>query len=306
MRLDTPVTGLILLIMLSACDAPSPEPSRSTSISPKPPAGIAASYTGGQLSLEAIENEFATARTPACVQARSAPGGGSTETLIPCYRELAEALAIEDIVLGGLSDVNQALQELDDNYVEQRNAALLRAYYGRVAEQIEVNDAEIEAMLASGETYPETVRLVEKRTSVQVIPDSAILLSPSQLVRKLDAGIPDLLIFDLGGQQLTVTEFRNMTGLDPTQAVIDLPQDRQDRIQEAYLKLKQRRLLILSLLESGDVVDRELLMQVEESLHKERLKRLVAANFEFYTENVRELFLPPGGNRDLLDVVDTP
>ena len=399
MRFETCAAAIVLLFALWACDLPAPANTETKPAPAKPGPAIAAGYADGAIRLDEVEAEMASARTPECIQALSAPGGGSVEALIPCYEELAEALAIEHIVLGDLPDLDQALEGLDDNYIEQRDAALLNIYYQRLRAQLEITDAEIELMLASGEKdsgtprrftlynifrrhrdparpeetvaflnqlrtrinagetfasiareysdsetrlndgrvgqlpedelpprlreqtaglengevseplivkggavlikieddspavepdpqeYRETIRrqliglktreLVEERVSGQAVPIDAILFSQDQLFSHLDGEDSDLLIFDLGGQRLTVGEFRSRTGLLPTDVVADLPPEGQDELQEAYQQLKQRRLLLMNLLESGDADERKLREQVEQPLLKERLTRLV-------------------------------
>lgn len=404
MRFEKCATGIVLLFALSACDLPGPTNTELTNTGTEPATtrpgpDIAASYTDGEIQLDEVEAEIASARTPACVRARNSAGGGSVETLIPCYQELAETLAIERIVLGKLPDTDQALEELDENYIEQRDAALLNNYYQRLIEKIEISDAEIEHMLASGEkgsgtprrftlfnifrrhqdlsrpeetvaflnqlrtridagetfasiareysdsetrlndglvgkmsedTLPPRLRdltaglesgqvseplivkggavlikiekispalepdleanrasarreimglklqeMVEERISGIAVPVDATLLSPDQLFSFLDGENPDLLIFDIEGLRLTVGEFRNRAGLLPTDVVADLSQEHRDELQEAYQQLKQRQLLLISLLESVDIEEKQLREQLEQPLLKERLTRLV-------------------------------
>ncbi len=134
----------VLLLSLAACDATPPESLVQASAEPD----IAASFEGGEIRLDAVELEIATARTPSCVQAKSAPGTGSVEDWIPCYREVAQALAVEDIVLADVADLDQALNNLDDDFAERRDAILLDRYRRQIAEQMEISDTEIEQFFA--------------------------------------------------------------------------------------------------------------------------------------------------------------
>ena len=143
MRFKSSVFFSMFFLLLGACEQ-TELPVTSSSVPVKLADGIAASYTTGSIQIEQIEAEFASARTPACIKVKSSPGGGSVETLIPCYREVAEAIAIEEIVLTDIPDRGQALTELDDNFVEQRNSVLLTSWSRQLAEKIEVTDTEIE------------------------------------------------------------------------------------------------------------------------------------------------------------------
>ena len=399
MHLKVIVSGIVILLVLSACDASLPEPTGTQPVAVKAPPGIAASYAGLDIPIDAVEAEIAAARTPACAEAHRSPGGGSVEKLLPCYREVAETQAIEHIVIDKVSDIEQAMKALDENYIEQRDAALTSAYYRRLIGQTEVTDAEIDLAIASeepaaetsrqftlyniyrrhrdpanpgetvsflnqlrvrinaGETFgsiareysdsetrlndgligqlpanklpqrlreatadlengeisepimvrggavllkiensssaigpnPKAIReamrrkltearvreAIETRNAGQMIPVDAVLLTTEQLFSQLDGEESDRVIFDLGGQKISVAEFRKMTGLENSGKVADLPQERLDQLKELYLRLKQQRLLIMSLLASEDSDEIELREQLEQPLQKERLARLV-------------------------------
>ena len=398
MRLEACVLGGALLLLLGACDISEP-PLKTVAAPVELTTGIAAAYSSGEIRLEKVEAEFATARTPDCVQAKSSPASGSVKALIPCYREIAEALAIEEIVLADIPDREQALNALDDNYLEQRNAALLNVYSRQLAEQVVVTDAETEqfftenkddfrtprrftlynifrrhrdpgkqdettafllklkSRIDAGETFgsiarkhsdsetrlrdglvggisdqqlPQRLRdvtdrldsgqvsepimvnggavlikiegatpatqpdlerhrsliirrLTEQKTQAAIdahiadreIPADAIVFSAEELLEQLDSDDPYQLVFDLGGQQLTIAEFRNMTGLQPADVAADLPAEGRDLLIESYRQLQRRRLLLIDLLASNEEADRILRKQVEQPLNKERLTRLV-------------------------------
>jgi parvulin-like peptidyl-prolyl isomerase len=110
-------------------------------------------YAGGRVSRPEIEAALPKARTPACIAARRARGGGSIDELLPCYREVAEDLVLERLVLGEIDDPEQAMRALD-TYPELRRQTYLEAYHRRLAEEIEVDDEEVEAHYeANRESY---------------------------------------------------------------------------------------------------------------------------------------------------------
>ena len=74
-----------------------------------------ATYDGGEVLLSEVEDRFAVARGPACLDARRAEGGGSLEELVPCYRELAEELVLERLLQ---PDANEVL----DVFVHDRQS----------------------------------------------------------------------------------------------------------------------------------------------------------------------------------------
>ena len=398
MSIRTGVFTSVFFLLLTACDETT-GPVTPGSAPVKLADGIAASYTTGSVRLEQIEAEFARSRTPACISAKSNPGGGSVDTLVPCYREIAEAIAIEDIVLADMPDLEQALAELDDNFVEQRNAVLLNSFLRQLAEQIEVTDAEIEqffnehtedlrsprrfslynifrrhrnpdkpeetvnfllglkSRIETGETFasiarehsdsetrlrdgmvgslteqqlPQRLReytaelrngeisepimvnggailikiegdtpatepdlerhrsaisnrLTEEKSQAaidmrlvdQQIPEDAIIYAGEELLTRLDAEDVYQLVFDLGGQQLTIAEFRRMAGLQNTDVVAELDEDRRNIVLESYKNLQRRRLLLINLLDSQDAAIIKLREQAEKPLKKERLISLV-------------------------------
>lgn len=398
MRFNAAVFTSVLFLFLGACEKTAP-PVASASAPVKLADGIAASYTTGSIQIEQIETEFANARTPACMTVKSSPGGGSVETLIPCYREVAEAIAIEAIVLADIPDREQALAELDDNFIEQRNSALLTTWSRQLAEQISVTDDEIEqffnehteelrtprrftlynifrrhrdpdkkdesvdfllalkSRIEAGETFSSIAReysdsetrlrdglvgsltdkqlpqrlkdytaelengelskpimvnggailikiegatpatepdlerhrsgiinrlteektqaAIDTRLATQRIPSDALIYAGDELLSQLDAEDVYQLVFDLGGQQLTIAEFRNMAGLQADDVVGELPEDRRNALREFYGQLQRRRLLLINLLASDEEAILALRKQAEEPLQRERLTRLV-------------------------------
>ncbi len=127
---------ILLAAFATACaDAPPPA---------APPVDAIATWNGGGVGLAEVETAFATARVPACRKARR----GGLEELVPCYRELAEGLALENLVLAEVGDVDRALEELGENgedYQQLRRHAFLEVFMQRLREEIEIGDAEIEA-----------------------------------------------------------------------------------------------------------------------------------------------------------------
>lgn len=126
------------LVLLTACGGETPPAA--------PPADAVASWHGGALGFAEVESAFAGARTPACRRARRV---GGLEELVPCYRELAEGLALERLVLAEVDDVGEALAELGEDAELLRRQILLQLYLRRLRDEIEVGDAEIEARFAA-------------------------------------------------------------------------------------------------------------------------------------------------------------
>ena len=398
MRFKVGALTSVLFLLLAACEEATP-PLTPAATPVKLADGIAASYTAGDIQIGQLEMEFAEARTPACMTVKRSPGGGSLETLIPCYREIAETLAIEDIVLADIPDREQALAELDDNFVEQRNAVLLSAFSRQLAEQTEVTDAEIQqyfdehkeelrtprqftlynifrrhknadspdesvefllelkSRIEAGETFasiareysdsetrlrdgvvgslseqqlPDRLReytadlkngqlsdpilvsggailikienaspaiepdlnrnrnaimnrlkeermqsAIDSRLANQDIPAGALVYAADELLDQLDSEDVYQLVFDLGGQQLTIAEFREMAGLKASDVAADMPEDQRVMTLEFYAQLQRRRLLLINLLASEEPAIIKLREQAEQPLKKERLTRLV-------------------------------
>ncbi len=129
---------LALFMGLAACGTPpAPDPSAS------PPADAAATWNGGHVAFADLESAVAEARTTTCREARR--GGGSVDALVPCYREVAEGLALEQLVLAELPDVERAIEDLGEKYQDLRRHAYLEEHTLRVRDGVEVSDAEVEA-----------------------------------------------------------------------------------------------------------------------------------------------------------------
>ncbi len=125
-----------LVLLLAACGGGPEEPVAV-------PADAVAAWQGGGLGLSEIENAFADARTPACVAARRR--GGGLEDLLPCYRQLAEGLALERLVLAEIDDLDSAIDGLE-NAGELRRHTFLELHQRRLRDEIEIeiDDGEIE------------------------------------------------------------------------------------------------------------------------------------------------------------------
>ena len=104
-----------------------------------PSADTVATWEGGILTLADIEGAFAEARTPACRKARR----GGIEELLTCYRELAEGLAVERLVLSEMDNVDEALTELE-NYERLRRHAYLETWLRDRRDAVVIEDAELE------------------------------------------------------------------------------------------------------------------------------------------------------------------
>ena len=127
---------LVFLLVLSACGAPPERANHSPD--------AVASWNGGELSLETLESAFASSRSSLC---RIARRQGGVEELLPCYRELAEDLAMERFVLAEFPDLDAALLALP-TYSSLRNHAYLENHLKRQINESTVTDSEVEAALA--------------------------------------------------------------------------------------------------------------------------------------------------------------
>lgn len=396
MRPEAAASAAVLILVLGGCGRAAPPGAPVTTPAPVAP-DIAARHNVGEISLAAVEKAVATALTPACVQARSAPGGGGLESLVDCYREVAEALALEGVVLADLGDVDGALGERDEQFGPQRDGAVLEAYYRQLRDRTEVTEEEItarfderraelavprrftlynifrrhrdpadpaatmaflrdlKARIEAGETFraiarehsdsetrlrdglvghlaesdlpaplreqvarleptqvsdPLPVRggavllaienvtpavepdlerarvgilgqlleeklnaAVDARTAGRSTPEGAIVLSDESLIERLDDSDPEQPVFDLGGQRLTVAEFRRSIGLRT--AAAGLSAEERERVTEIYAQLRRRRLLLLDLVESNRPEDQALIEEVENRLRQDRLTGLV-------------------------------
>ncbi len=126
-----------IAVLLVSCAAPPP-----TEV---PAAEAVAAWAAGAVGLPELDEGLATARTPSCLALRRTAGGGSLDELIPCYREVAEALALEQLILAELTEnVDRAITALD-GYELLRGQAFLTTYLRRLSDEIEVSDAEIES-----------------------------------------------------------------------------------------------------------------------------------------------------------------
>ena len=124
-------------VFLLACGA-SREPAAPTSTA------AIATWEAGELTLSEVESAFAEARTPACQRARR----GGVDDLLPCYRELAEGLVLERLIMAGIEDVDEAIKDLGD-YEQLRQHAYVETYRRRLSDGIEITEAEIEDRYAS-------------------------------------------------------------------------------------------------------------------------------------------------------------
>jgi parvulin-like peptidyl-prolyl isomerase len=130
------ISALVLCLLSAAC-AQAPEPTE------RPPADDAvAVWGGGQVGLAEIESRYPEARTPACRTARQ--GGSSVELLIPCFREIAEEIVLEQHVIAEIGEPDPSL--LDDGGVELRRHAHILAFRSTLMEEIEVTEEEILAL----------------------------------------------------------------------------------------------------------------------------------------------------------------
>jgi hypothetical protein len=178
------------------------------------PAGEAvATWTGGALGLAELDEVLAGARTPACRALRRTPGGGSLEEIIPCYREVAEGLALERLVLSELEEeLDGAIAGLD-GYEQLRQQAFLGAYLRRVGEEIEISEAEIESHFeANRELYrrPGTLRLwnIFRRHEEGGRPEETV-----EILRRVKARFEAGETFDSLAREVSQSETRVRGGL---------------------------------------------------------------------------------------------
>ncbi len=140
-------TAWILLALLAACGDP-PRPA-------EPLADAIATWNGGGVGFAEVESDFATSRVLTCLKARR---GGGLEELVPCYRELAEGIALEALVLAEVGDLDRALEDLGEDgedFRQLRRHAFRDVYLRRLRLGVEISDAEIEAAYAAD---PESFR----------------------------------------------------------------------------------------------------------------------------------------------------
>ena len=117
-----------------------------------PAADVVATFKGGEVSFTEVLGRGSVIRTPACRTARQAAGGGSADQLVPCYREAAEALVLERLVLAEVDDADRAVESLGQPYFELRRQAYLIPFYQRLGEQVEVGEDEIRAYFEENRT----------------------------------------------------------------------------------------------------------------------------------------------------------
>ncbi len=135
-RLRAVPSILFLLAVVSlACasnDSSSPiDPAR---------AGVVASWDSGSLGLEEIEQALSTSVLETCRKARRQ---GGLENLIPCYRELSEALVLERLVLADVADLAEATRRVE-GFGQLEREALLGLFLSQVRTEISIEPAEIE------------------------------------------------------------------------------------------------------------------------------------------------------------------
>lgn len=120
-----------LLGLLACTRAPTP-----------PHPGIIAVSENEEISFDEVQSLFA--RTPACMTARMAEGSGDREQLLPCFQELAENLALEQLVLSEIADLDDACDRIDEEHPEFREFAYLQAWTTIQRRSLTVSDDEIQ------------------------------------------------------------------------------------------------------------------------------------------------------------------
>lgn len=110
---------------------------------PKP--GTIAVFDGGEIGIDEIRAQIPTARTPACLKARQAEGGGTAEALLPCYEELAADTALKGLILREVGDVDAAIAGMGPIYFQLRQHAYVEAFARSQAEKATLSDEEISA-----------------------------------------------------------------------------------------------------------------------------------------------------------------
>lgn len=107
------------------------------------PEGLAASFDGGEISFPEVEKAIAPLRTPACVESRRRGGSGGVDLVIDCYKEVAEALAVEKLVLAKVADHDKAIEELGEDYNNIVDGRLLTSFNKHIRDPLSANDEEI-------------------------------------------------------------------------------------------------------------------------------------------------------------------
>lgn len=155
------ILGIAMILIAGGCSQDEPPVADDTAASAH---GFAARWQSGSLSLEEVENHFATANGPACREAHSQAGGGSLDELVLCYEEIARDLAMEAIVRAENPDLEAMMLEGGDDYTARiRLATYDQVFREQLIEEIHVSQVEVRAEYESDpESYrqPGSVRLM--------------------------------------------------------------------------------------------------------------------------------------------------
>jgi len=148
MKTEALLAATLLLTANIACNRDTLEPTEPTEVAPivsDLETDTVASWNGGRLSILDIERELANAQGPACIETRSQAGGGSVDAWVPCYEEIARALALEDLVRFENPDFDQAvLDESNADLAGLRRAAIERIYLQRLADSTQISEIQVE------------------------------------------------------------------------------------------------------------------------------------------------------------------
>lgn len=138
------IAALVGILFVGACAEKAAEPGADT----------IATFRGGvsgdgNIELADVESRLPTTRTENCRAVRRARGSAGVDTLIPCYRDIARSLALEELIAASVDDLDQRLVDLGDAYLSLRNEAYLAPFRNEMLREIEVTDEEVDEYFAS-------------------------------------------------------------------------------------------------------------------------------------------------------------
>ncbi len=134
----------VCMLWLMGCEGKTPE---APPPAPAPPPDAIATWRGGQLGLADIESRLAGQNTPACQVMRQSQG--TLDEVVECYREVAETIAIERLVLAEIDDLETAIDQLLVEEPELERNTLLGLYFEALGRTITIEEQQLEAYFGS-------------------------------------------------------------------------------------------------------------------------------------------------------------
>ncbi len=138
---------VLTALVLTACD----QAPQGTASDGAPPATLdaqaaaVATYEGGRVTLADVQRRVAQDLRAGRVRADCAAPRMNLDALVGCYRQVAEDLAMERLVLSEVADLDAATGEPGEEYDRLPRRTLLAAYLRRLPEGVEVADDRIDA-----------------------------------------------------------------------------------------------------------------------------------------------------------------